>query len=107
MASVFVSYSTQDRAVTERVVGRRRAAGFAALFVASTLSRAFPSVATAGGSCTPSCATATTVIFLASEGSVASRWCFAELGLARSLGRQVFPLRPQPRVGADTLKVEL
>jgi hypothetical protein len=29
------------------------------------------------------------VILLASEASVASRWCFAQLSLARSLGRPV------------------
>src|SRR3954452_11797079 len=33
MASVFVSHSSRDRVVTERVVERLRAAGFAALFV--------------------------------------------------------------------------
>jgi hypothetical protein len=33
MASVFVSHSSRDRVVTERVVARLRAAGFAALFV--------------------------------------------------------------------------
>ena len=33
------------------------------------------------------------VIFLASAASVPSRWCFAEISLARSLGKPVFPLR--------------
>ncbi|HEY6685852.1 MAG TPA: toll/interleukin-1 receptor domain-containing protein, partial [Propionibacteriaceae bacterium] len=33
------------------------------------------------------------VVFLASAASVASQWCFAELSLARSLGKPVFPLR--------------
>jgi integrase len=33
MASVFVSHSSQDRAATERMAERLRAAGFAALFV--------------------------------------------------------------------------
>ncbi len=33
MASVFLSHSDRDRAVTERVVARLRAAGFAALFI--------------------------------------------------------------------------
>jgi isopentenyl diphosphate isomerase/L-lactate dehydrogenase-like FMN-dependent dehydrogenase len=42
MASVFSSHNTQDRAVTERVVERLRAAGFAALFVTSTPSQGIP-----------------------------------------------------------------
>jgi hypothetical protein len=33
------------------------------------------------------------VVFLASVVSVVSRWCFAEISLARSLGKPVFPLR--------------
>ena len=36
------------------------------------------------------------VIFLASADSVVSRWRFAELSLARSLGRPVLPLRLEP-----------
>jgi hypothetical protein len=38
------------------------------------------------------------VIFLASAPSVASQWCFAEITLARSLGKPVFPLRLQAGV---------
>jgi TIR domain/AAA ATPase domain len=33
------------------------------------------------------------VVFLASRNSTTSRWCFAELCLARSLGKPIFPLR--------------
>ncbi|MGW6933533.1 nSTAND1 domain-containing NTPase [Lentzea sp. NPDC054927] len=36
------------------------------------------------------------VVFLASTTSVESKWCFAELSLARSMGRPVFPLRLEP-----------
>ncbi|HEX2301036.1 MAG TPA: TIR domain-containing protein, partial [Pseudonocardiaceae bacterium] len=38
------------------------------------------------------------VVFLASRTATASRWCFAELSLARSLGHPVFPLALEPGV---------
>ena len=44
------------------------------------------------------------VIFLASADSVASKWCFAELTLARSLGRPVFPLRLDTAAWLDLLQ---
>jgi energy-coupling factor transporter ATP-binding protein EcfA2 len=43
------------------------------------------------------------VVFLASEASVASSWCLLEVGLARSLGRPVFPVRLQPGVKSPLL----
>jgi hypothetical protein len=42
-------------------------------------------------------------VFLASRASVSSRWCFAEISLAGSLGRLVFPLRLAPGVGVPLL----
>ena len=59
MASVFVSHSSRDRVVTERVVARLRAAGFAALFVDFDPEQGIPAGAAGNGSCTPSCAAPT------------------------------------------------
>ncbi len=39
------------------------------------------------------------VVFLASAASVSSQWCFAEISLARSLDKPVFPLRLEAGVG--------
>src|SRR3954465_11374104 len=103
MASVFVSYSSRDRSVTELVVERLRAAGLAALFVDFDPEEGIP----AGRNCErelyAQLRRTDGVIFLASEASVASRWCFAELSLARSLARPVFPLRPEPGVAMPLL----
>src|ERR687886_522901 len=103
MASVFVSHSSRDRAATERVVARLRAAGFAALFVDFDPEQGIPTGRTWERELYAQLRRTDAVVFLASEASVASRWCFAELSLARSLGRPVFPLRLQPGVGMPLL----
>src|SRR3954462_5055583 len=103
MAAVFVSHSSRDRAVTERVVARLRAAGFAALFIDFNPDQGIPAGRNWERELYAQLRRTDAVIFLASEASVASRWCFAELSLARSLGRPVFPLRLQPGVGLPLL----
>src|SRR5687767_14690917 len=103
MASVFVSHSSRDRSVTERVAERLRAAGFAALFVDFDPEQGIPAGRDWERELYAQLRRTDAVVFLASEASVASRWCFAELSLARSLGRPVFPLRLQPGVALPLL----
>src|SRR3954469_5123324 len=103
MASVFVSHSSRDRAVTERVVARLRAAGFAALFVDFDAEQGIPTGRNWERELYAQLRRTDAVVFLASETSVASQWCFAELSLARSLGRPVFPVRLQPGVALPLL----
>ena len=59
MASVFISHSSQDRAVTEQVAERLRGAGFAALFVDFDPEQGIPAGRSWERSCTPSCAAPT------------------------------------------------
>jgi WD40 repeat protein len=93
MASLFVSHSSRDLAATKRVVERLSAEGFAALFLDFDPAQGIP----AGRAWEPELYAQLRktdgVIFLASAASVASQWCFAEVSLARSLGKPVFPLR--------------
>src|SRR3954467_6863264 len=103
MASVFVSHSSRDRVVTERVVARLRVAGFAALFVDFDPEQGIPAGRSWERELYAQLRSTDAVIFLASEASVASRWCFAELCLARSLRRPVFPVRLQPGVALPLL----
>src|ERR671926_366846 len=103
MASVFVSHSSRDRAVTERVVARLRAAGFAALFVDFDPEQGIPAGRSWERELYAQLRRSDAVIFLASAASVASSWCLLEVGLARSLGRPVFPLRLQPGVALPLL----
>ena len=95
MASVFISHSSRDRAVTARVVARLQAAGFAALFVDFDPEQGIAAGRNWERELYAALRRTDAVIFLASEGSVASRRCFAVLSLARSLGRPGFPLRLQ------------
>src|SRR5215213_9886273 len=97
MASVFVSHSSRDRAVTEWLVDRLRSAGFGALFVDFDPEQGIPAGRQWERELYAQLRKGDALIFLASEVSVASRWCFAELSLARSLGRPVFPLRLEPQ----------
>ncbi|SDX96478.1 WD domain-containing protein, G-beta repeat-containing protein [Geodermatophilus africanus] len=103
MASVFVSHSSRDRAETEQVVARLQAAGFAALFVDFDPERGIPAGRNWERELYAQLRRSDAVVFLASEASVASRWCSIEIGLARSLGRPVFPLRLQPGVAMPLL----
>src|SRR3954451_502433 len=103
MAAVFVSHSSRDRAVTEGVVARLRAAGFAALFVDFDPEQGIPAGRDWERELYSRLRRTDAVVFLASEASVASSWCLLEVGLARSLGRPVFPLRLQPGVALPLL----
>src|SRR3954467_5678064 len=103
MASGFVSHSSQARAVTEPVAAQLRAAGFAALFVDFDPDQGIPAGRNWERELYPQLRRSDAVIFLASAASVASRWCFAELSLARSLGHPVFPLRLQVGVELSLL----
>jgi WD40 repeat protein len=93
MASLFVSHSSRDRAAVERVNERLRAEGFAALFLGFDPAQGIPAGHSWERELYAQLRKSDGVIFLASAASVTSSWCFAEISLARSLGRPVFPLR--------------
>src|SRR3954453_22682237 len=103
MASVFVSHSSQDQAATEWVRDQLTAAGFAALFVDYDPEQGIPAGRNWERELYAQLRRSDAVVFLASEASVASSWCLLEVGLARSLGRPVFPLRLQPGVALPLL----
>jgi WD40 repeat protein len=93
MASLFLSYSSVDRAAATRVRDRLEAEGFAALYIDFDPDLGTPAGRTWERELYAQLRKTDALIFLASAASVASRWCFAELSLARSLGKPVFPLR--------------
>src|SRR4029450_5334935 len=93
MASLFVSHSSRDLAATKRVVERLAAEGFAALFLDFDPAQGSPAGGAWEPGLSPQLRKTAAVVFLASAASVPSQWCFAEVSLARSLGKPVFPLR--------------
>jgi WD40 repeat protein len=93
MGSLFLSYSSLDRPVATRVRDRLQAEGFAALYIDFDPDHGTPAGRVWERELYAQLRKTDAVVFLASAASVASRWCFAELSLARSLGKPVFPLR--------------
>ncbi len=103
MASVFVSHSSTDQAATAWVAEKLRAAGFVAMFVDFDPAQGIPVGRNWERELHAQLRRTDAVVFLASEASVSSRWCFAELSLARSLGRPVLPVRLQAGVDLPLL----
>lgn len=93
MASLFLSYSSRDRSAAARIRDRLAAEGFAALYLDFDPDQGTPAGRSWERELYAQLRKTDALIFLASAASVASRWCFAELSLARSLGKPVFPLR--------------
>src|SRR5215207_7687423 len=103
MTSLFVSHSSGDRVAAERVAERLQVEGFAALFLDFDPAYGIPAGRNWEQELYVQLRKTDGVIFLASAASVASQWCFAEVSLARSLGKPVFPLRLDSRVGLPLL----
>jgi hypothetical protein len=99
MAALFVSYSRADQAVAGLVSERLRAEGVAALFVDFDPDQGIPAGRNWERELYAQVRKADALVFLSSPASVASQWCFAEVALARLLGKPVFPIviGPGPR----------
>ena len=93
MPSLFMSYCSADRATAERVRDWLQREQFSALFLDFDPALGIPAGRNWERELYARLRSADAVVFLASPASVASSWCFAEVSLARSLGRPVFPLR--------------
>ena len=93
MASLFVSHSSHDRTIVENLRRQLAAAGFEAVFLDYDPDRGIP----AGRKWEPELYSALqradAILFIATESSVKSTWCFAEIALARSMGKAIFPVR--------------
>jgi energy-coupling factor transporter ATP-binding protein EcfA2 len=93
VASLFISHSSSDRDAAQRLAERLRAEGFAALFLDFDPEQGIPAGRNWEGELYAQLRKTDAVIFLESAASVASKWCFAEVILARSLNKPIFPLR--------------
>jgi hypothetical protein len=93
VASLFISHSSSDRDAAQRLAERLRTERFAALFLDFDPELGIPAGRNWERELYAQLRKTDAVIFLASTASVASRWCFLEVGLARSLGKPIFPLR--------------
>jgi WD40 repeat protein len=96
MTSLFVSHSARDRAPSERMRDWLLSEGYAALFVDFDPDDGIGAGQDWEHQLYTQLRRSDGVVFLASSDSTASRWCFAEVSLARALGKPVFPVRVQP-----------
>jgi WD40 repeat protein len=103
MGALFVSHSSSDQAATKQVVERLNGEGFVALFLDFHSVHGIPAGGVWESELYAQLRKADGVIFLASAASVETQWCFAEISLARSLHKPVFPLRLEAGVRLDLL----
>ena len=96
MTSLFVSHSSRDRVPTERVRDWLRAEGYVALFVDFDPDDGIRAGRDWERELYAQLRKCDGVVFLASAASTTSRWCFAEVSLARALGKAVIPVRVEP-----------
>ena len=92
VASLFVSHSNQDNATATWLSGRLQGAGFTSLYLDFDPQLGTPAGHNWEQELYSQLRKADGIVFLASPASMASRWCFAELALARSIGKPVFPV---------------
>ena len=91
-ASFFVSHSSADRDAVERLTARLRVAGFEALFIDYDPALGIPAGRNWERELYSELQRTDAVLFVATEASIQSRWCFAELALARSVSKPVFAI---------------
>jgi WD40 repeat protein len=92
VASLFISHSSRDNALAATLRDRLEASGYAALFLDFDPERGIPVGRDWERELYAQLRSADGVVFLGSEHSLASQWCFAELALARSISKPIFPL---------------
>jgi WD40 repeat protein len=93
MTSLFLSYGGADRATARELGARLRSVGFASVFLDRSVEDGILPGRQWERELYRGLRRSDAVVLLVSEASRASRWCFAEVALARSLGRPVFPIR--------------
>ncbi|MGY1670317.1 nSTAND1 domain-containing NTPase [Geodermatophilus sp. SYSU D00710] len=93
MAIVFISHSSADRALAEELARRLRDQGYHALFLDFDVADGIAAGREWEGELYAALRRSDGLVFLATAASVDSRWCFAELALARSMNMPVFAVR--------------
>jgi hypothetical protein len=89
---LFISHSNQDRVEVRRLADWLSEQGVACLFLDDDPARGIAPGARWEATLYAQMRRADAVLFVGSPASVASQWCFAELAMARSLGKTVVPV---------------
>jgi WD40 repeat protein len=108
---LFISHSSQDRAVAQRIADSFKSAGFESLFLDVDPVAGIHAGRRWEAELYRQLHRADAVIYLASAASRDSHWCFAELTHARRAKRPVVPVRldgaPLPGILSDVQAVDL
>lgn len=111
MPHLFISHSSRDRAVAQRVADWLKSVGFESLFLDVDPNAGIPAGQRWEAELYTQLHRADAVIYLASAASRESHWCFAELTHARRAKRPVVPVRlddaPRPGILGDVQWVDL
>ena len=92
MTSLFISHSSPDRGAAERVRDDLLDAGFVNLFLDVDPDQGIATGANWEREIYARLRMADAVLFLGSPASLESKWCFAELAIARSVGKPIVPI---------------
>jgi WD40 repeat protein len=110
VASFFISHSSRDGAASERVRARLKGEGYESVFLDFDPEDGIPAGRDWEHELYAQLRRSDAVIFLCSAASVESKWCFAELALARATGKPIFPIALEPAARhpllADTQSIE-
>jgi WD40 repeat protein len=93
MSAIFISHSSADNAAAAEMKAWLEAQGHNSIFLDFDPAAGIPAGRDWEGELYRRLRLCRAVLVLCSPESMASRWCFAEITHARSLGKQIFPLK--------------
>jgi WD40 repeat protein len=93
MPELFISHASSDRVAVERLAVQLRARRFESFFLDHDRVTGIPVGQDWEKTLYRRLLACSTVIFVCTPASVASKWCFAELAQARALGKRILPIR--------------
>jgi WD40 repeat protein len=92
MSSLFVSYNRADAVKVSQLCDWLTTRGYDSLFLDFDPERGVPAGTKWEAELYAQLRRADAVLFVSSAASATSRWCFAELAMARSLGKRIIPV---------------
>lgn len=111
MAAIFISHSSKDKSLADEIAGRLKKRDFVSFFLDFDPALGIPPGRNWERELYHRLLSCKAVLFICSEDSVASKWCFAELTHARALNKPVLPIRvsgcPLPDILRDSQAVDL
>jgi len=96
VSAIFISHSSRDAAAAEEVLARLREHGHRSVFLDFDPENGIPAGRDWEQELYRRLRACQAMIVLCSEHTMASHWCFAEITHAKSLGKQVFPVKIAP-----------